>query len=402
MATPVDPLNHSSQVTTEQGTPTAFFVRQWNNLVKLATDTASALAAAIAAQVTADAALPKALAQNHIFVGNASGIATDVATSGDVTIVASGATTIGANKVQESKLDLTDLTTFNATTGAHGFLKKLDGTAGHYMGGDGNWSTPAGTATPIIVKDEGTNITTAVASINFVGGGVVATNSSDNVTVTIPGGGGAGDVNPFSDSGIAAITKPAAADFSIADDTTSGHGTGSKVDLSSRGVTFTNTRSSISTQSLFYKAAVSSTLVAATAYISPNFGGMNGLNYFYGLAVRDNTGKIDAFGLAFNSGVGNTVWYHHTFTNISTAPTQTAFNGGHMACGRPCWLKLAKVSTNFVFSASMNGETYDTIATISATGFVGATLNDVGIILWNNMNNGSGIINLDCFSFVHS
>tara|TARA_R100001460_G_scaffold16509_2_gene36034 strand:+ start:545 stop:1642 length:1098 start_codon:yes stop_codon:yes gene_type:complete len=39
-----------------------------------------------------------------------------------------------------------------------------------------------------IVKDEGSNITTAVSSFDFVGAGVTATNSSNNVTVTIPGG----------------------------------------------------------------------------------------------------------------------------------------------------------------------------------------------------------------------
>lgn len=398
MTAQVDPFNHQSQVTAKGDTPSPFFVRQWQNLLQLVRDTADVAAAALAAQTTADAALPKALAQNHVFVGNASGIATDVATSGDVTIVASGATTIGANKVQESKLDLADNATFNSSTTKHGFLKKLSNTSTEFMNGQGDWATPSSAS--ITAKDEGSTLTAAVTSLNFVGSGVVATNSSGDVTVTVSGSsGGSGDTNPFSDGG---LTKPAAADFSISDDTTAGHGTGSKVDLSSRGVEFTNTRGSVSTQSLFYKAAVSSTLGAVTAYVSPNFGGTNALQYFYGLAVRDNTGKVDAFGLAFNAGVGNTVWYHHTFTNISTAPTQTAFSGGHMACGRPAWLKLAKVSTNFVFSASMNGETYDTIATVSATGFIGSTINDVGIILWNNMNNGSQIINLDCFSFVHS
>lgn len=39
-----------------------------------------------------------------------------------------------------------------------------------------------------IVKDEGSNITTAVSSFDFVGTGVTATNSGNNVTVTIPGG----------------------------------------------------------------------------------------------------------------------------------------------------------------------------------------------------------------------
>ena len=40
----------------------------------------------------------------------------------------------------------------------------------------------------IIVKDEGSNITTNVSSLNFVGSGVTASNSSNNVTVTIAGG----------------------------------------------------------------------------------------------------------------------------------------------------------------------------------------------------------------------
>jgi hypothetical protein len=45
-------------------------------------------------------------------------------------------------------------------------------------------------STAITVKDDGTNLTTALASIDFVGAGVTATNSSGAITVTIPGGGG--------------------------------------------------------------------------------------------------------------------------------------------------------------------------------------------------------------------
>ena len=46
----------------------------------------------------------------------------------------------------------------------------------------------SGSGTSITAKDEGSNITTALASIDFVGSGVTATNSSNNITVTIPGG----------------------------------------------------------------------------------------------------------------------------------------------------------------------------------------------------------------------
>tara|TARA_R100000030_G_scaffold95876_1_gene83624 strand:+ start:84 stop:1220 length:1137 start_codon:yes stop_codon:yes gene_type:complete len=49
-------------------------------------------------------------------------------------------------------------------------------------------SSSGGGGSAITVKDEGTNITTALASVDFVGAGVTATNSSNNVTVTIPGG----------------------------------------------------------------------------------------------------------------------------------------------------------------------------------------------------------------------
>ena len=48
-------------------------------------------------------------------------------------------------------------------------------------------SSSGGGGSDIIVKDEGSNITTAVSSFDFVGAGVTATNSSNNVTVTIPG-----------------------------------------------------------------------------------------------------------------------------------------------------------------------------------------------------------------------
>lgn len=45
---------------------------------------------------------------------------------------------------RETDLVLQDTTLWNASSARHGFLKKLSGTATEYMGGDGNWSTPAG------------------------------------------------------------------------------------------------------------------------------------------------------------------------------------------------------------------------------------------------------------------
>jgi hypothetical protein len=44
----------------------------------------------------------------------------------------------------ESAVTFTDITTNNASTTKHGYLKKLSNSATEYMDGTGNWSTPAG------------------------------------------------------------------------------------------------------------------------------------------------------------------------------------------------------------------------------------------------------------------
>jgi len=68
----------------------------------------------------------------------------------------------------------------------------------------------SGGGSALTVKDEGSNLDTAVTSLDFVGSGVVATNSGHAVTVTIAGGGGgsggallSGSGPPFSISGSA-------------------------------------------------------------------------------------------------------------------------------------------------------------------------------------------------------
>ena len=50
------------------------------------------------------------------------------------------------------------------------------------------------TNSAIAVQDEGTTLTNGVKSLNFVGAGITATTSGDDVTVTVAGGGGSGTV----------------------------------------------------------------------------------------------------------------------------------------------------------------------------------------------------------------
>ena len=54
----------------------------------------------------------------------------------------------------------------------------------------GDGSNLTNVSSPLIVKEEGSNITTSAASINFVGAFVTASNSGNDVTVTVNAGGG--------------------------------------------------------------------------------------------------------------------------------------------------------------------------------------------------------------------
>ena len=91
--------------------------------------------------------------------------------------------------------DPEDLTGTQATTLLDTFTSALKGLAPASGGGttnflraDGTWAA-AGGGSPITVQDEGSNITTALGTLNFVGAGVTVTGGA-TATVTIPGGGG--------------------------------------------------------------------------------------------------------------------------------------------------------------------------------------------------------------------
>lgn len=56
----------------------------------------------------------------------------------------SSGTLTNCTGLPEAGLTLADNTTANSSTGAHGFLKKLDNNASNYMNGQGGWTVPAG------------------------------------------------------------------------------------------------------------------------------------------------------------------------------------------------------------------------------------------------------------------
>jgi hypothetical protein len=78
------------------------------------------------------------------------------------------------------------------TTTLKGLVPPPGSATGLFLRDDGTWAA-AGGGSPVTVQDEGTNITTALSTLNFVGAGVTVTGGA-TATVTIPGGGGGGDV----------------------------------------------------------------------------------------------------------------------------------------------------------------------------------------------------------------
>jgi hypothetical protein len=67
-------------------------------------------------------------------------------------------------------------------------LPTQSGNGGKYLTTDGATASWANVGGSLTIKEEGSNLTTAVASIDFVGGGVTATNTGNAVTVTVPTG----------------------------------------------------------------------------------------------------------------------------------------------------------------------------------------------------------------------
>ncbi len=78
---------------------------------------------------------------------------TGIATTQTLTNKTIDASNNTLSNITEAMLSFSDVTTLNATTGQHGFIKKLSGTATQYMDGSGNWSTPAGTGPSLPFAD---------------------------------------------------------------------------------------------------------------------------------------------------------------------------------------------------------------------------------------------------------
>ncbi len=136
MASRVDILSQFVPIVDDQGRPTTEFMLQWEqkNRVLLTIPDVST-AAAISALLDLIGST-----EGDILVRGGSEWER-LAYSGNVNTFLNGN---GAyTQVSESGLNLSDVSTANATTSRHGFLPKLDGSSTKFLAGDGSWQTPA-------------------------------------------------------------------------------------------------------------------------------------------------------------------------------------------------------------------------------------------------------------------
>lgn len=98
------------------------------------------------------------LTQNHILVGNASGLGADVAMSGDATIASSGAITIGSEKINLTKLSYEQVTvSISSATSGTGTFTTGSKLFGWYV------SAITGSATVKSVVPSGTTVTVTLS-----------------------------------------------------------------------------------------------------------------------------------------------------------------------------------------------------------------------------------------------
>lgn len=124
-----------------------------------------------------------------IFIGGTSGAPTRLAGNTATQLKVLSQTGDGTNSANPTwrtlvKSDISDLATFTYTVAGLVPAPTGSGTS-RYLREDGSWGTPSGTAASITVLDEGSTLTSAATSLNFVGDGVLATNTGGDVTVTI-------------------------------------------------------------------------------------------------------------------------------------------------------------------------------------------------------------------------
>ncbi len=276
---------------------------------------------------------------------------------------ASGDPTFGA--VVEADLSLTNVTTANVTTSAHGFAPILPNDSTKFLNGVGGYSVPAGTGTGNITST-GTEASLpgspTAGDLYFPNDGFWVQRYSGSGAVWAPWG----PVYPMKDPGIYAPTTWVNQGSSTISTTTGAFilATPSHSGLSIRSRVKTNP----------------STPYTITAWFIPTmlFNGAN--TDSVGLLFRDSaSSKLSLFAL----GCASTVLVSNC-TNDTTFSASPAGPFTPLISGRPICLRIADNGTNRIYSLSYDGTTFLDLYSVTRTTFL--TPDQVGFFVNSGAN----------------
>ncbi|MGX5806086.1 hypothetical protein ACWGS9_33570 [Bradyrhizobium sp. Arg314] len=219
------------------------------------------------------------------------------------------------------------------------------------------------------------------------GSGITITNGPGSITVSSTGGSG-GSVSPFYDAAVIPLTKPTASSFTVANSTGA---TGTLTDLASRGVVLSTPGVGSQTTAIEQPIVNASTFTVTTLVYPVGY--LNS-NWFWGICVKDTSGKYAAFGFRNQTPVS-----YFKFSDINTfnsASTST----GIVNAQNPVWLKLQAASGTFTFSFSFDGEHFNPGWTVSMTDYLTTSLSTVGLLILNNGSNQN--LPLDVLSWTNT
>jgi hypothetical protein len=252
----------------------------------------------------------------------------------------------------------------------------VDGSASTFMRSDAAPAVQLGTTSvPGLLQPDGTTITVTGGVITSVGGG---------------GSGGTSIIFPTSP------TAPAAADWTAVN---SSGLAGAVSDLSSgRGVKFflpsTSGLQQVNFTSNTFTPPATGDFSFSMCLASPS--GLSGA-WQLGLSVTDSTGLISCYGARNGSGLGPTA-ERFDYNNINSLNNTVSMAGVALPWFGPMWIQLARVGSDWVYTQSLDGETFEQGFTDSSP-FVGATIDSVG---WMMIANSSYQQSFSCFAFEHT
>lgn len=279
-------------------------------------------------------------------------------------VFATGPTITG---LTEAALTLADNTTANASTSAHGFLKKLDNSSVHFMNGQGNWVTPAGAGDAMVANPLSQFAATTSAQLRGVlsdetgtGPAVFATAPNiTNPTGLVRGDVGLGNVDNTSDA-----TKNSAA-VTVTNHTISG---------------------ALNTISNLAASAIASGTIAAARLGS---GTANSTTVLYGDSVyrtpsSGSGGTVMGHNVLDHGAVGNS-----TFGAGGGNDDTSAINAAYAAAALPGGTPVVYFPSHRTYRVTSTIDVPQGVHTIGLGGLDGSNTTTPAMIMWDGADGGT-------------